>query len=165
MVQCLCFLLLATLHDSLSLSIVKKPPTACVRFKTWLRFLRFAPDGPPTNRRPASPARDPKVLALVRTSKLADSGRELCKDRGEGCFKRDGAGQDRGEEEGRVWRLLDTYRIRTIRRLHTGAIEQEANLGEGFPRPLAKGVHQFRKCGGPFDLEEDLVVVVGHFDI
>jgi len=35
----------------------------------------------------------------------------------------------------------------------------------GLSLTLTEGVHELRESGGAFDLEEDLVVVVCHFDV
>ena len=31
--------------------------------------------------------------------------------------------------------------------------------------PLTEGIHEFLELGGSFDLEEDLIIIVGHLDI
>lgn len=45
------------------------------------------------------------------------------------------------------------------------AIEDEAHRVGPLALALAKGVHELLELGGPFDLEEDLVVAVGDLDV
>lgn len=109
------------------------------------------------------------MLALVPPVTLQKSPalvERLCKGRGgEEWFGQDQEWQDRGGEDGSVCEPLDTYRIRTIRRLHAGAVEQEANRRKVSALTIAKGIHEFRESGGPLDLEEDLIVAVGNFNV
>lgn len=58
-----------------------------------------------------------------------------------------------------------TYRFRTIGGVDPRAVEQEAHGGYLFPLTIAEGVHELGELGRPFDFEEDLVVVVGDFDV
>ena len=60
---------------------------------------------------------------------------------------------------------MATYRIRTINRVDSCPIEEEANSLYVFALTITESVHEFGELGGPLDLEKDLVVVVGHFDV
>jgi len=56
-------------------------------------------------------------------------------------------------------------RVRRILWPNAGAVKEEANGGNLLALALAKGIHQLLQLGGPLDLEEDFVVVVGHLDV
>ena len=58
-----------------------------------------------------------------------------------------------------------THSFRTVGALNTTAVEEEANGARSLALSLAESIHQFLESSGPLDLEEDLVVVVGDFDI
>lgn len=58
-----------------------------------------------------------------------------------------------------------TYSIRAISWLNSRTIKQEADAACGLALALAEGIHQLLELGGALDLEKDLVVVVGDFDI
>lgn len=58
-----------------------------------------------------------------------------------------------------------THRVRIIVRMDADAVEEEANALRTPAAALAEGVHQLLQLGGALDLEEDLVVVVGHLDV
>ena len=61
--------------------------------------------------------------------------------------------------------MVGTYGIRRVFGAHTGAIEQKPNGGHLLPLAFAERIHELFELRRPLDLEEDLVVVVGHFDI
>ena len=61
--------------------------------------------------------------------------------------------------------LGPTHHFRVVARVYSGAVEQEANAGEGLALTLAEGVHEFLQLGSALDLEEDLVVVVSNLDV
>lgn len=58
-----------------------------------------------------------------------------------------------------------TYAIRSICALHTGSLKEESNRARGLALTLAERAHELLELGGSLDLEEDLVVVIRHFDI
>lgn len=58
-----------------------------------------------------------------------------------------------------------THHLGVVRRVHSRAVEKEANAGEGLALALAEGVHELLELGGALDLEEHLVVVVGDLDV
>ena len=58
-----------------------------------------------------------------------------------------------------------THHLGVVGRVDSGAVEEEANAGEGLALTLAEGVHELLQLGGTLDLEEDLVVVVGDLDV
>ena len=58
-----------------------------------------------------------------------------------------------------------THDVRGVAGVDSGAVEEEAHAGEGLALTLAEGVHELLQLGGALDLEEDLVVVVGHLDV
>lgn len=58
-----------------------------------------------------------------------------------------------------------THHLRVVRRVHSGAVEEEAHAGEGLALTLTEGVHELLELGGALNLEEDLVVVVGDLDV
>lgn len=45
------------------------------------------------------------------------------------------------------------------------AFKQEAKGGWRFALSLTECVHELLQLGGPLDLEEDLIVIIGNFDI
>lgn len=49
--------------------------------------------------------------------------------------------------------------------MNTGAIEQEADGVGSFALSVAEGFHELLQLCGALDLEEDLIVVVGDFDV
>jgi len=55
-----------------------------------------------------------------------------------------------------VWRVT---------RLNARPIEEKSDSGQLFALPFAESIHQFFQLCRPFDLEEDLVVSIGDFDI
>jgi len=61
--------------------------------------------------------------------------------------------------------VLHVERFRVVAGVDSGAVEEEAHAGEGLALTLAEGVHELLQLGGALDLEEDLVVVVGHLDV
>lgn len=61
--------------------------------------------------------------------------------------------------------LCFTHHLGIVGRVDSGAVEEEANAGEGLALTLAEGVHELLQLGGTLDLEEDLVVVVGDLDV
>lgn len=52
-----------------------------------------------------------------------------------------------------------------ISRLHTRALEQEANRAETLALTLTEGSHELLELCGALDLEENLVVIVRDFDV
>ena len=58
-----------------------------------------------------------------------------------------------------------TNSIWRIRWLDSATIKEEANGGGVLPLAFAEGVHELLELGGALNLEEDLVVVVGNFDV
>ena len=58
-----------------------------------------------------------------------------------------------------------THHLRVVGGVHSGAVEQEAHASEGLSLTLAEGVHELLQLGCALDLEEDLIVVVGHLDV
>ena len=68
-------------------------------------------------------------------------------------------GTARGEEE------RFSYRFWTVGGLHTATVKEESDRGGSFALSFAEGIHQLLEGGRPLDLEEDFVVVVGHFDV
>ena len=58
-----------------------------------------------------------------------------------------------------------THRIRTIGRIDSRTIKQEAHRLKSLALTLTEGVHKLGEGGGTFDLEEDLIVVVCDFDV
>ena len=61
--------------------------------------------------------------------------------------------------------MVLTHLLRIIRRIHSRPIEQEAATGESLALPLTESIHQLLQLRGTLDLEEDLIVVVGHLDV
>ena len=59
----------------------------------------------------------------------------------------------------------EIYRIWAIRSLYATAVEQEADRIRGLALPLTEGIHKLLQGCGALDLEEDLIVVVGNFDV
>jgi len=60
---------------------------------------------------------------------------------------------------------LGTHRLRVIRRIHPRPIKQEPAAPDILSLALAESIHELFQRGGTLDLEEDLVVVVGDFDV
>ncbi len=58
-----------------------------------------------------------------------------------------------------------TYRIGTVCGVYSDTVEEESHSGWRLALTVAEGVHQFLQCRRALDLEENFVVVVGHFDI
>jgi len=52
-----------------------------------------------------------------------------------------------------------------ISRLDTATVEEEADRVWGFALSLAESIHQLLQLGGALDLEKDLIVVIGNFDV
>lgn len=65
----------------------------------------------------------------------------------------------------RIWRDVRTYRLRTIRRPNSGTLKEETNRVWRLSLPLTEGIHEFLQLRSPLNLEEHLIIVVGHFDI
>lgn len=63
------------------------------------------------------------------------------------------------------WREKETYRVRRVLWSNAGAVKEEANGGNLLALALTESIHQLLQLGGPLDLEEDFVVVVGHLDV
>lgn len=61
--------------------------------------------------------------------------------------------------------ILHIKRIWAISSLYTTAIEEESDRVGSLALSLAEGVHQLLQGGSTFDLEEDLIVVIGNFDV
>lgn len=61
--------------------------------------------------------------------------------------------------------LRFTHHLGVVGRVDSGAVEEEADASEGLALTLAEGVHELLQLGCALDLEEDLVVVVGHLDV
>lgn len=57
------------------------------------------------------------------------------------------------------------YSIRCVSWLDTRAFKQESHSAGTLALAFAKCVHQLFQFGASLDLEEDLVIVVGDFDI
>lgn len=62
-------------------------------------------------------------------------------------------------------KLSSTHHLGVVGRVDSGAVEEEADASEGLALTLAEGVHELLQLGCALDLEEDLVVVVGHLDV
>lgn len=58
-----------------------------------------------------------------------------------------------------------TYRIGSVGWLNALALEEEADRVQSLALTLTEGTHKLLELRGPLDLEEDLVVVVGHLDV
>jgi hypothetical protein len=58
-----------------------------------------------------------------------------------------------------------TYRIGAIMILNLLTIEQESDRLPVLALTLTESVHQFLQLSGALDLEEDLIVAVGDFDV
>ena len=58
-----------------------------------------------------------------------------------------------------------TYCIGVVGRVDASALEEKAYARWALPGAITKGVHQFLKRGRSLDLEKDLVVVVGDFNV
>jgi len=63
-------------------------------------------------------------------------------------------------EDGRL-----TYRVGRIRGLDALALEEESHRVQRLALAIAEGGHEFLQLRAALDLEEDLVVVVGDFDV
>ena len=61
--------------------------------------------------------------------------------------------------------LCCTHHLRVVGRVDAGAVKEEAHAGEGLALTVAEGIHELLQLGCALDLEEDLVVVVGHLDV
>jgi len=57
------------------------------------------------------------------------------------------------------------YRFGAIGWLDTRAIKEEADRCRSFALPLAESIHQLLQGGSSLDLEKDLIVVIGDFDV
>jgi hypothetical protein len=62
-------------------------------------------------------------------------------------------------------RTRATHSLWVVGRVDSLTVEEESHTGRGFALTLAEGVHELLELGGALDLEVDLVVVVGHFDV
>ncbi len=58
-----------------------------------------------------------------------------------------------------------TYRVWVVCSCYALAVEQESHARDVLSLAVTEGVHKLAKGGGALDLEEDLVVVVGHLDV
>lgn len=58
-----------------------------------------------------------------------------------------------------------TYRFGVVRWLHPLAVEEESDTLHVLSLAVAERVHELAELGCALDLEEDLVVVVGNFDV
>lgn len=58
-----------------------------------------------------------------------------------------------------------TYGIRAIGWVDPRTVEQKSNTLHRFPLAFAEGVHELLQGSGALDLEEDLIIVVGDFDV
>ena len=65
-------------------------------------------------------------------------------------------------EVGLTWQ---TYRFRTIGRIYPRPVEQKADSGDLLALTIAESIHELGELSRPLDLEENLVVVVGHLDV
>ena len=63
------------------------------------------------------------------------------------------------------FRYRRAYIIWRIGALNALPIKQKPHTLRVFSTPLAKGIHEFFELGDAFDLEEDLVVVIGDLDV
>lgn len=72
---------------------------------------------------------------------------------------------DEEHEKPEASRGKQTYRIWGVGRLDTLAFEEKPDRLDGLTLAFAEGSHQLLQLGASFDLEEDLVVVVGHLDV
>lgn len=61
--------------------------------------------------------------------------------------------------------MKDTYSIGGVSRLDALALEEEPDRAQSLALALAEGAHELLELGGLLDLEEDLVVVIGHLDV
>jgi hypothetical protein len=59
----------------------------------------------------------------------------------------------------------ETHCFWAICRLNTASIEEETDRSGSLALSLAESIHQLLKCSSPLDFEEDLVVVIGDFDV
>jgi hypothetical protein len=57
------------------------------------------------------------------------------------------------------------YRIRAISILHTTTIEEEADGAASLALSITEGIHQLLEGRRALDLEEDLIVIIGDFDV
>ena len=57
------------------------------------------------------------------------------------------------------------HRIGAISSIYTTTIEEESDRVWSLALSLAEGVHQLLQGGCALDLEEDLIIVVGNFDV
>ena len=58
-----------------------------------------------------------------------------------------------------------THRLRAILWVDPLTIEEETDRGESLALTLAERVHQLGQSSRALDLEEDLVVVISHFNV
>jgi hypothetical protein len=52
-----------------------------------------------------------------------------------------------------------------VRWLDARALKEKSARSDGLALAFAEGSHEFLELGGPLDLEEDLVVVIGNLDV
>jgi hypothetical protein len=123
---------------------------------------RSAPDGPQENRRPPSQAIAEVSIQLIQhlfsrhETRLISFGQTPTK--------------IHQFNNTTVMRLIEimmqkTYSVWAVCRRNPLAIEQESYSAYLLPLPLAEGIHQLLQFCGTFDLEEDFVVAIRHFDV
>lgn len=61
--------------------------------------------------------------------------------------------------------MAATHRFGVVRRVDALTIEEEADAGRRLALALTESIHELFQLGSPLDLEEDLIVVVGHLDV
>ena len=72
-----------------------------------------------------------------------------------------------GQHGGSAWegKCRDTYTLGGVVGLDSGAVEEETDTGGTFALTVTERIHELLQLGRSLDLEEDLVVVVGHLDV
>ena len=58
-----------------------------------------------------------------------------------------------------------THGIGAVSRIYTRSVEQKADGCHLFTLAVAESVHELRERSRSLDLEEDLIVIVGHFNV
>jgi hypothetical protein len=64
-----------------------------------------------------------------------------------------------------LWRQNQAYCVWVVLRGHALAVEEEAHARDILALAIAEGVHEFAESRCALDLEKDLVVVIGDFDV